>query len=155
MKYESPDICLPVSLSGSLYYRLIEVLRVCSQLSVGCGQLRTHPMESQAHPDPNTAIVTAVRRFVAEATPNRKTPRRSAANAAVNTAMNTAWSDDWIMFGAPPASSQTPRPLSARRFTPTVAPAPSSTPARTENARPRSGDWCVGCSGADTDLLEG
>jgi len=134
MKYESPDICLPVSLSGSLYYRLIEVLK-----------------ESQAHPDPNAAIVTAVRRFVAEATPSRKAPRKSAANAAVN----AAWSDDWIMFGAPPASSQTPRPLSARRFTPTVAPAPSSAPTRTENARPRGGDWCVGCIGADIDLLEG
>ena len=134
MKYESPDICLPVSLSGSLYYRLIEVLK-----------------ESQAHPDPNAAIVTAVRRFVAEATPARKTPRKSAANAAVS----AAWSNDWIMFGAPPASSQTPRPLPTRRFTPTVAPTPSSAPTRTENTRPRGGDWCVGCSGADIELLEG
>lgn len=138
MKYESPDICLPVSLSGSLYYRLIEVLKA-----------------SQTHPDPNAAIVTAVRRFVAEATPNRKTPRKSAANAAVNTAMNAAWSNDWIMFGAPPASSQAPRPLPTRRFTPTVAPTPSSAPTRTEYARPRGGDWCVGCSGADIELLEG
>lgn len=134
MKYESPDICLPVSLSGSLYYRLIEVLK-----------------ESQAHPDPNAAIVTAVRRFVAEATPTRKTPRKSTANAAVS----AAWSNDWIMFGAPPASTSMQRTMPTRRFVPTEAPTPASTPTNTAPVRQRGGDWCVGCSGADTDLLEG
>ena len=134
MKYESPDICLPVSLSGSLYYRLIEVLK-----------------ESQAHPDPNAAIVTAVRRFVAEATPSRKAPRKSAANAAVS----AAWSNDWIMFGAPPVAGPTQGTLPARRFVPTLPTVAANRPAETAAPALRGGDWCVGCSGADADHLEG
>ena len=132
MKYESPDISLPVSLSGSLYYRLIEVLK-----------------ESQAHPDPNAAIVTAVRRFVAEATPSRKAPRNSAANAAVS----AAWSNDWIMFGAPPSAAPTQGTAPPRRFVPTVPNAAAKMPTST-TTKMHGGDWCVGCSGADTDLLE-